>query len=409
MSEDQLQLHPVLAAMGVVDEALTDVGDVDPMYLSTAEKKQALLGLSSSIDRLEELRMRLLATADDVAEEDGARDAAAWLAHHGRRDRAECRQRLRLGRALAERERTAQALRDGEINVAQAGAVVRALDELPAEIGGDVCAAAEDRLVVEAARFGPRQLRILGRRVVDVVAPEVAEGLEARLLEREEASAARRTFLTTRRNGDGTTDLRIRVADLVCDRLLTYLEAFTTPRRGGATSSDRRPYEQRLGAAFGAFLESVDPGRLPLHGGDATTLVVTVDLEVLRSGTGVAYVGDEPISAGEARRLACTAGILPAVLGGASQVLDLGRLRRLYRGGQRKALGLRYPTCAAEGCDIPAAWCEAHHAGEPWASGGRTDLADGVLHCSFHHHLAHDHRYRTERMPDGSVRFHRRT
>jgi hypothetical protein len=70
---------------------------------------------------------------------------------------------------------------------------------------------------------------------------------------------------------------------------------------------------------------------------------------------------------------------------------------------------VRYPECAADGCDIPADWCEAHHAGDPWSKGGRTDLADGILYCSFHHHRVHDHRYRADRMPDGGVRFTRRT
>ena len=31
-------------------------------------------------------------------------------------------------------------------------------------------------------------------------------------------------------------------------------------------------------------------------------------------------------------------------------------------------------TCRAEGCDIPGTWAEAHH-WNPWAAGGRTDLA----------------------------------
>ena len=107
-------------------------------------------------------------------------------------------------------------------------------------------------------------------------------------------------------------------------------------------------------------------------------------------------------------RLVCTANILPVVLGGASQVLDAGRTRRLYSPTQRKALAVTQPTCRGDGCDIPAAWCEAHHAAEAWAKGGRTDLADGVLLCSFHHHRAHDPHYEHERMPDGRVQFHRR-
>jgi hypothetical protein len=408
-AETSSDLHPVLAAAAVVDGALRDVVDIDPMYMSVEDKGSALLALSSVIDRADELRMRVLAAADDLAAEEGARDAAAWLAYHARRDPGECRRSLRLARSLADRETTSVALRRGEINVAQAEVVVRAIDDLPAEIDDAVRSAAEERLVEEAGRFGPRALRVLGRRVLDVVAPEVAEDLERRLLEKEEARAARRTNLSTRRNGDGTTDIRVRVADLVCDRLLTYLEAFTSPRReDGGPAEDRRPHGQRLGAAFASFLEAADPARLPLHGGDATTMLVTLDLEVLRSGLGAAYVGDEPMSAAEARRLSCTASIIPVVLGGASQVLDLGRSRRLYSRAQRKALAVAQSTCGADGCDIPAAWCEAHHAGEVWSRGGRTDLADGVLLCSFHHHRAHDRHYELDRMPDGRVRFHRR-
>lgn len=243
-----------------------------------------------------------------------------------------------------------------------------------------------------------------------MVAPEISEDRERRALEDEEASAARRTFLVWGRRGDGTTDLKLRVADSVADRLFTYLEAVAAPRRIAA--DDRRPYDQRLGQAFGAFLESVDPARLPLHGGDATTVVVTVGLDQLRASleaAGVALSGDEPMTVSQARRLACTSSILPAVLGGGSQVLDLGRARRLFTPAQRKALAIRDVRCRAEGCDIPAAWCEAHHAGDPWSHGGRTDLADGVLLCSHHHHRAHDVRYATTRLPDGGFRFHRRT
>ncbi|GAA1772000.1 HNH endonuclease signature motif containing protein [Nocardioides hankookensis] len=405
MSQSELQVHPVLAAMAAVDAAVAAVSEVEPTFMTTEEKRQALLGLSETIDRLEELRMRVLAAAGDVADEDGARDAAAWLAHHGRRDPAECRRRLRLARSLGDRDATAAALRRGEINVDQATVVVGATESLPEEVSSEVRRAAEARLVGEASTFGPRQLRILGRRVLDVVAPEVGERLEERLLDREAERAARRTFLHTRRNGDGTTDIRARVADSVCDRLLTYLDAFASPRRTAV--DDRRPHDQRLGAAFGTFLESVDPDRLPLHGGDATTVLVTVDLETLRGATGVAYVGDEPISASEARRLACGAGIVPVVLAGSSQVLDVGRKRRFFVPAQRKALAVRHPSCVAEGCDIPAAWCEAHHAGSPWSRGGRTDLADGVLLCSFHHHRAHDARYDVE-WSAGGARFHRR-
>ncbi len=133
-----------------------------------------------------------------------------------------------------------------------------------------------------------------------------------------------------------------------------------------------------------------------------------MDYDTMMSGLGVATTNTGGrISASEARRLMCTSHVIPAVLGGKSEPLDLGRGERLYKMGQRRAMDLRDQHCRAEGCDIPAAWCEAHHL-IPWLKGGKTDLADGILLCSHHHHRAHDDRYLHDRLPNGDLRFHRR-
>jgi len=80
----------------------------------------------------------------------------------------------------------------------------------------------------------------------------------------------------------------------------------------------------------------------------------------------------------------------------------------LFSPAQRKAMAIRDRGCRTEGCEIPAAWCEAHHAEQPWSRGGRTDLAHGLLLCSIHHHRAHDQRYDGRRLPNGDMRFTRR-
>jgi hypothetical protein len=112
------------------------------------------------------------------------------------------------------------------------------------------------------------------------------------------------------------------------------------------------------------------------------------------------------ISAGEARRLACGAGLLPAVLGGASHVLDLGWSKRLFSEAQRVACGLkrhlrRGRVRAAVRLVRAASW-------SAMVGRGPTNLADAFPLCWFHHRRIHDpaveHRYR----PDGSVYFHRR-
>jgi hypothetical protein len=94
------------------------------------------------------------------------------------------------------------------------------------------------------------------------------------------------------------------------------------------------------------------------------------------------------VSASEVRRMACNAGLVPAVLGGDSRVLDLGRSRRLFDQHQRLALALRDGGCSFPRCDRPAAWCEAHHV-TPFSADGSTDVSNGALLCSFHHHLIH--------------------
>ena len=197
-----------------------------------------------------------------------------------------------------------------------------------------------------------------------------------------------------------------------------YLDAYTSPRRTAFTDNDvaMLPLARRRGEALCALLEHIPADRLPAHGGTATTVMVTLDLDTLRTelglglGSGLAETSTgETITAAEARRPACTAGIVPVVLDAKSEVLDLGRTRRLFSPAQRKAMAIRDRHCRAEGCDIPAAWCEAHHANKPWSRGGRTDLADGLLLCSFHHRRAHDPAWRPDRMPDGDVRYTRRT
>ena len=306
----------------------------------------------------------------------------------------------------------AAGLADGRVHLDQARVIVKALDALPDDVTVEVKQRAERRLVDQAEQFGPADLARLGRRILDVVAPEVGDEQERRALERAEAKAESVTRLDFKRRGDGSTDISATVPDSVAARLKTYLEAFTSPRQHDGidpATGARLPADRQRGHAFCALLERLDPQSLPDHGGLATSVVVTMPLKTLQTGLGTAQLGTgEPITPGEARRLACTAGLIPAVLGTKSEVLDLGRNARLFSPAQRKALALQHPRCRAEDCPIPAPWCEAHHA-TAWSSRGRTDLEAGILLCHWHHKRVHDTRYRTERLPSGDLRYHRRT
>ncbi len=72
--------------------------------------------------------------------------------------------------------------------------------------------------------------------------------------------------------------------------------------------------------------------------------------------------GGTPLPAETIRRIACDAGIIPIVLGGNSQALDVGRERRLATRAQRMALRAQYPTCGMdEDCNVPFDDCQIHH------------------------------------------------
>ena len=105
------------------------------------------------------------------------------------------------------------------------------------------------------------------------------------------------------------------------------------------------PTPVRHGIALTRLLESIPAKAVPKAGGCGATIVVRMTLDQLMARLDAAGVctldTGGRISATEARRLACTAGIIPTVLGGQGQVLDVGRKRRSHTEAMRLAMGVR--------------------------------------------------------------------
>lgn len=146
-----------------------------------------------------------------------------------------------------------------------------------------------------------------------------------------------------------------------------------------------------------ALLDLVRAGAASMPGvASSAQVIVLIDHETLvgrsASSQTCRLTDGTPVTPGEARRLACEAGIIPMVLGSGSLPLDVGREVRTATPAQRAALRVVHDSCGIHGCDVAFDHCQIHHI-DWWRLGGRTDLANLIPLCSRHHHLVHDHRW----------------
>ena len=223
--------------------------------------------------------------------------------------------------------------------------IASATSKLPPGLTGEERETVEHHLVDKARRLDPDQLRRAARRALEAVEHRAAvDAQEDAILRDEEAAALAKARLTLHDNGDGTVTGHFTVPTLAAMVLRKVLDAMTSPRRGrlgetnaqvGDRCAERDPARER-GRAFTTLLEHLPTDRL--HGKVAATVLVKIDLDALQGQFRAAGLDTgDLVSAAEARRLACGAGLVPAVLGGRSQVLDLGRTRRLFSEAQRMA------------------------------------------------------------------------
>ena len=413
-----LDLHPdatgVLGMLAGVHSLLDDAGDVS---LVSGDYATAVREADRAISRLQAVKLSLVAAADraQVAAASGMSGTGAWLSRQTRTTGAAAAGQVALAGALESLPATGAALRAGVVSPEHAVVIAAATRQLPSTLDPDQRAVVEAGLVEQAKTLDPAALRKKARRALDLVASrEEADRHHDHVLREEEARARDKTRLTLHDNRDGTVTGHFTVPTLAGAILKKVIGQLVSPRRGrlGAThdqagpAGDRLDWAQRQGQAFVELIEHLPTDRL--HGKTAATIVVTLDHTQLTADLAAAGLdtGDQ-LSASEARRLACGAGILPAILNGGSLPLDLGRTQRFFTEAQRVALTTRHSTCLADGCDRPYAWTDLHHR-EPWSTGGRTDLTKAEPLCGFHHHRIHDPAYLHRRHPDGTITFHLR-
>ena len=418
MTVEALELPVMPGALAAARGAITAAVEVPADSLDDGQLADALSAAAVLESRAAALKLSLLAEVErrKLARSLGATGTDAWAARLTGTTRAVMAGGLWLARMLEEKyAATRVAFADGGINEAQARVIVKAAELLPRGVTREQRIAAESTLVVKAVEgMDPQRLRQAARRMLDVVSRSLADEHEATLLGQEERRAEHETWLSLADNGDGTFSGRFVIPELHGHILRAALERLTSPKhlsrnKAGETVQDGTGPALNRNDWFGlGFIELIE--HLPTKGFGPNCVTVIAKLDYSHLLDGLASAGLDTgthCSAGEARRLSCNAGIIPAVLGGRSAPLDLGRERRLHSTAQRRALALLHDSCAVEGCQRPFAWCDVHHP-DAWSRGGRTDLGNAVPLCGFHHRRAHDSFFDLSTLAPGEVRFRRR-
>jgi uncharacterized protein DUF222 len=278
---------------------------------------------------------------------------------------------------------TAEAVRAGAIGAEHLEVIRRTIRNLPPHCDPESRDVVERTLVEAAGELDPVAVGRLGRNLAARLDPDGRPPCDA-----QPQPAGNELRWTTR--GDGELVFKGRLGAEGAALLTTVLSPLAKPRPAADGVPDPRSCAERQGDALVEALRlAASSGDLPSEGGERPSVVVTMPLETLRGQLASALLGDiSLIPPWMARRLACDCGVIPAVLGSASEPLDLGRKTRTVPTALRRALVLRDCGCAFPGCTITARWCDGHHI-RHWAEGGPTCLENMALLCGNHHDLIH--------------------
>ena len=360
---------------GKGDFALDELEAEDLDGLSGAALAEQLPDLFALRNRLDAQIQRRLARFDKLEgySSDNALSAQAWLRWKCRLSAGEASERVKVARRMLDLDITSAALADGSISFRHAALVARAASEL----GDKWEANAESILVTAGKEVDPGRLRYAAGHLKYYLQPDGA------LNEANENHERRSLFLSQTLDGmfevDGQLDAEGGAA------LKTALEALMGPP---AADDERTPAQRRADALVELARQQLDEGNLPESGGQKPHLVVTAGEETLRKAPGAPPAELEwadLVPAETARRIACDCSLTMVVDG------EPRPTTRVVPGPTRRALIARDKGCRWVGCDMPAAWCDAHHV-KHWADGGSHKLRNLELLCRRHHRMAHEGR-----------------
>ena len=427
--------------VAVIDAALDALSDDRLRLPSDAEQLDLLLAGLRVGARLHAWQAQLAGRieSDQVAWRQHQTSTSTWLAEAGRLTVREARRLVTAGTEQARFPVVGAAAMAGGVLPGQAEAITHVLAQLPEEFPADLVGEGEVTMVGFAATHNAAELRRLSGHLLETLAPDTAEEVEAARVEREYRRAVRERFLEFTGDGHGSVLVRGSLPTADAEAFIGIVDSYAAAAKRGVDLLDPlaeqvSPSMRRADALVAMVAAHQRRELAPVHGGDRPRVVLTMSYDTLlgaglgaaglggglgggccagsgsaadglltsgqdnppgtgvggvpdngTAGTGARFIGcGEPVPASLVRQWLCDADLLPVVLGGPSEVLDVGQAQRLVTPGIRAALEVRDRGCVFPGCNAPPAACHAHHI-IPWYRSGPTALWNLVLLCPHHH------------------------
>jgi Domain of unknown function (DUF222) len=385
-----------------LEEVVGELAEVDPHDLPDTvalDRTERMLRVQRRLDGILSGQLQVLDTRDVTTDERG-RTTRAWLVEEQQLAQPDAKARMRVARAGVVRPAIADALRDGVISHDHAKVIVNFLPKLADDDARDV---AEKELIDASGQVDPTMLARGLRQLRDKLALD--ETAEQRAVRQHEERWLRFT-----ETFDGMTRIDGMLDPVSAQIVRTALHPLSQRAR---EHDDRFAGQRRADALVELARLAMNRGQLPDTAGEPTQLIVQTYLADLirRLDAGditASTLNGTPITPNTARMLACDAGIIPAVLGSKSEVLDLGRSTRSWSSAQRKAAKIRAEGhCEAPLCQTAIERCQLHHE-KHWAEHhGPTNLNNGIYLCTYHHWLVHHTTWTITRNRDGKVAIQR--
>lgn len=376
--------------------------------VSVDERIDALSMCESVTRQLDFLAVELIAglAREGVFTERGYSGAAQAVADLLGWDRAMAARRVRVAEQVCRRTSLdgqvlspplaacAMAFAAGQVSLRHVEVISDALGKPEAaRLTPAVWAGAEEQLAEYATRCTPNELAGFARDLVTLLDQDGPEPDEQTPPQVNELSL-------TRTPSGGGGRIKGRLDAPTFDAVATALGALCKP-----SPEDLRTLPERQADALGDVCRrALDVGDVSTTGGERPHLNVTIPLEELeRRARGALLDFGGQLTPADLRLLCCDARVVPIVLGGKGEPLDVGRAFRTVTPHLRRAVAARDRGCCFPGCDRPPSWCEIHHL-VPWEVGGLTEIGNLAMLCRVHHRLLH-HPGWSIRIVDGHPEF----